>query len=244
MKRLIVLLIIYLGLVGYFSSCESQPPIIVKEDCSEQIDSLNKYWIDVVKNLVTDPKDSINWIDSLRIKDTTIINWIDSLRIKDSTIINWLDSLVIRDSVKIRDSVVFVLGESFQIPIKEVRADTSGGGLIVSNIIDNILYYSKDERGTRWGASGYPHQLMFYFDTTYVVTGIWVNTYGWSEGYTHTLNIYSYSDKIKTIKTSPELWSKHQLLMVSSHVYIDVVAGENNWTDIAEIRLFGYLKVD
>lgn len=202
-------------------------------DCKEQIDSTNQFWKAVIKNLVI--------VDTVsQTKDS--INWIDSLRIKDSTSIRWIDSLVIRDSVKIRDSVVSVLRESYKIPVIRIEVDDSVSGLGKENLIDNILYNSRQDKGTRWAVSGYPHQVMLYFDTVYVVTEVWLNVYGWNENYTHTLNIYTYGDKIKNITTLPTLWSKHSILAVGSHIYLDILSGKNSWTDIAEIKLFGYIK--
>jgi hypothetical protein len=239
MKQLAFILLI--SLIFIASECEQPAPIIV--DCEAQVDSTDKYWKDVIKNLVTPDtvwmvRDSINWIDSLRIKDSTAIQYI----VRDSIILR--DSLVIRDSISLRDSVVYVLWESFEIPISEVKVDTHGSDMVKENLIDDKLYYSSEEKGTRWGASGYPHQIMLSFDTTYVVTEIWINVFGWDKGLTHTLDIYSYADKIKSITTYPELWSRHQLLMVGRHIYIEVVGGENDWTDIAEIRVLGSLKID
>lgn len=158
------------------------------------------------------------------------------------------DTITINDTIYVPpvDTIVsFPI--SIEIPIDSIRVDSiykpkwdNPSDFYPSNMIDGTLFHSKEDRGKRWSVPGYPHQAMFYFDSVYVITEIWINSWGWNEGYTHTIDIYSYADKIKTITTKPELWSKHFLQMVSSHLYLDVKGGKNNWTDIAEIKIFGY----
>lgn len=185
-----------------------------------------------LKDLVAVP-DSVNWIDSVRYVDK--INWIDSLRIRDS--------LAIRDSLVIKDSIRFVDGpgkEIIEIPINNIRLDSIHDNFEVRNLTDGELFHSRSDRGTRWAVSGYPHQAMLDFGEIYVITEIWFNVFSWNEGYTHDIDIYAWGDKYASITTDTLLWSKHKLHITSSHLLFEVMSGMNSWTDIGEIKIFGY----
>lgn len=229
---ILYLMLILLGI--YLSKCTpTLPPLEV--DCTTKIDSINSFWMDVVKNISSTVPDSINWIDSLRIKDSTVINWVDSTRW------NFIDSLVIEDSVKIRDSLVLSLRESYEIKPDSVRLDVMANEDDLIQMFDDKPFITRSgDRGTRWAVPGYPHQAMFYFDTTYVVTEIWVNTFAWDEGYTHYIKLYFYGMEIGSIETEEALYSKHEIFYVGDHLYFEVVGGRNNYTDIGEIKVFGY----
>lgn len=225
MKKLI-LIIIAVFLIG--NSC-NEAPIPSSTDCTEKIDSLNKHWKDIVLALSTPQpvqdtiwtyKDSIIWIDSTR----WITNWVDSIR--------WIDS--------VRYLTNDPVGPLFQeISIDSVKVDSYYLTMSASNLLDNVLYHSKLDIGTRWGQEGYPHQAIFYFKD-YLVTQIAINVFGWDEGLTHQIKVYNYADSIYTGTTSPELWSKHNVYYRGNHLYLDILGGQNDWTDVAEVKLYGY----
>lgn len=244
MKSLINIFITVILFVLMAVSCEQDINNNVK-DCSSKVDSVNTHWTAIVKALMLSPKDTIKVIIT---KDTTVYHYKDTTlyTFQDSTILIYKDSVVItyRDSLRIKDSIRIV--EEFQslpsveIKIDSVLVDSYYTTMPASNMLDNKLYQSKSSQGTRWGQSGYPHQAMFWFDTTYVVTGIWINTYGWNEDYTHSFKVYHFSDLILSSITSSELWSKHSLFYTGNHLYLEIIGGKNSWTDIAEVKVFGY----
>jgi len=227
--------IIIIALLSLFVKCEQPDPVVV--DCTKQIDSLNKHWIDIVKNLVVI---DTNYV-TIEIYDTNFVN---------DTVYNFIDSVSIRyiDSVSFQDSLIFIdtlfnsLGELVEILPDSVRVD-SIETWEPEFMLDEFPFITRSgDRGTRWAINGYPHQAMFYFDTVYVVTEIWVNTFGWDEGYTHQINLYYYADKIDSIDTKMDLWSKHNIFYTGSHLYLDVVGGKNSYTDLGGVRFFGYRK--
>jgi len=185
-----------------------------------------------IKNI----KDSVNIIDSIKITD--------SLRITDST--NIITSINYRDSIIYHDSIIYKTQEiSNPFPPHEIkpisiRADSTGNNFNTSFLFDDSLYYDNENRGTRFAVSGYPHALIFYFDTLYLITSIQLNTFGWNEDYTHEIKVYSFSNLFLHCFTFPELWSKHNLFITSDHIYMEILSGKNSWTDIAEIKFFGY----
>lgn len=229
MKKLAFILI--LSLVFLAAECQQPEPIVF--DCGEQIDSLNKYWVDVVKNI--ECRDTIfTYIDSV------------SIRYKDSVSIRYIDSLIVKDSTVV-DTILVAPVETVEILPIEVKVDSVMEWQTLNeaagNLTDEFIFVDRNiDTGTRWAVEGYPHAAMFYFDTLYVITEIWVNTFAWNEGYTHQINLYFYGSKIDSIETKMELWSKHKIFYVGDHLYIDVVGGKNSYSDLGGIRIFGYKR--
>ena len=208
------------------------------ESCAVQIDSVNSYWKEVIKNIVK--PDSVFMHDTTFISitlpaDTIYLTQIDTII---STITKF-DTLYLTQIDTVNLSPI-----SKEITIDSIKVDSFGSTLIPYNLTDNKLYYDKKNKGSRWGARGYPHQALFYFDTVYVVTSIWINVYGWNEGYQHDVEIYNWGQKYASFKTDPLLWSKHKLFLTAGSLYINILGGQNNWTDIGEIKVFGYKQKD
>lgn len=255
MKQILnVIFITLITIIFFGASCN--PPQVVQIDSPDTIlklDSLKRE-NQQLKDLLADSTrfhfiDStvIHFIDSTLIdtnwvtlfKDSVVYHFVDSLRIKDTTI----TKIVMRDSVNIIDSIAVFQRESYLLGIDTIKVDTSRtDNLVYTNLLDTALYYDRDYKGTRWAVPGYPHQVMIWFDTTYVVTDLWLNVFAWDEGYTVKFKVYYFSDLELSDSTKPELWSKHKVFYSGSHLYLDILDGKNDWTDIAGIKVFGYKK--
>jgi len=231
-KNIPVLILIYVSLALISMKCDGNKTTVidVNKVCSGKVDSVNNYWHDIVKNLII--PDTVYLIG-----DSTAIHWIDSVSIRH------IDSIRYTDSVRYieKDSLVNTLGKLVEIKVDSVKTDTTAKAtLSPENMIDGIPYISKSNKGTRWAAPGYPHSAMFYFDSTYLVTEIWINVYGWDEDYTHKIKFYYYGKELDNITTNKSLYSKHSLFYVGEHLYMTILSGENNWVDVGEIKVFGY----
>lgn len=232
-EGILFFLALFVLIVLLFTKCTPVPG--PAPDCSAKIDSTNEFWHSVIKNLQVTDTNYVEIFDTTKviveiIHEKDSINWIDSIRY------NYIDSVVQIDTFLNR------FGLLQQISIDSVRVDAFAGCGDGYNMLDDIPFVTRENRGTRWCVSGYPHGAMFYFDTTYIVTEIWVNTFAWNEGYTHTLNLYYYADLINKISTKEELYSKHEIFYVGNHLLLEVIGGKNSYTDIGEIKLFGYKK--
>lgn len=225
MKNLIAAAI--LCLIFLAAQCEQPEPVVI--DCGDQIDSLNEYWIGVVKN--------IQFTDTNFVNDTTYI-------IKDSVSIRYIDSLNIIDSTLI-DTILVAPVETIELFPVEVKVDSVMDWQTLNeaagNLTDEFIFIDRNiDQGTRWAVQGYPHAAMLHFDTLYVITEVWFNTFGWNENFNHTIEVYHYDTLLKTIVTKSELWSKHKLFYVGEHLYFNIIGGKNSYTDIGGIRIFGY----
>jgi hypothetical protein len=226
MKNLLLIILISFLFIG--GSCSTPGPY-PEPDCQPRLDSLTKYWIGQLVSL------KLEIIDSVSIKDS--INWIDSVRWSYQDSIRWTYSHFIDTSYVKLDTNSF-----YEIPIDTIRVDSSYTVNYLNNLLDDSLYVNTNNHGTRWFVKGYPHQAMIIFDTSYLVTEIWINVFKWNEGYYHDFIFYHWGDLLDSVRTKSELWSKHKVYYVGRHLYIEVLGGLNSWTDIAGIKIFGYRK--
>lgn len=190
-------------------------------------------------------RDSIVFIDSVRIVDS--VKFIDSLNVIDS--ISITDSISIKDSVNIIDSLVIIDSINYKNkPVKIVEVfpssvitDSVYAGsvnLTPGNMLDNVPYINRNNKGTRWAVEGYPHSAIFRFAGIVQIDSIAINTFGWNEGYTHTFNVYNYADTILSASTSPILYSGHRIIFFGSQIHFEFISGKNSWTDIGEIKFY------
>jgi hypothetical protein len=125
-----------------------------------------------------------------------------------------------------------------QLTPNEVKVDTAQGSLSKDYFFDNIPYINRSNSGTRWGASGYPHQAVFKFDQVVKIDSIDINVFGWDENYTHTFKIYNFSDLLLEAETKPIKYSGHKINFVGSQLYLEITGGKNGWTDVGEIKMY------
>ena len=217
-KKIPVLILIYVSLALISMKCDGNKTtaIDVNKVCSSKVDSVNNYWHDVVKNLI--------------IPDTVYL-------VGDSTAIHWIDSV----SIRYIDSVRYTKGKLVEIIPDIVKTDTIvNDNLLPKNLIDNISYISKSNKGTRFAAPGYPHWILLKFNKMTRVDSIAFNVYGWDEGYTHRFIIYNFSDTLLSAETKPIFYSGHKINFYGTQLMIEITGGINNWTDIGDIKVFGY----
>lgn len=218
-----------------------------------QADSIENYWHGVMLNIDTTKVDTVWKTKYIEVypdcpDDTTFIH--DTTVVYDTVYIGLMVDPTPVDTIVTLpvDTTVFLpwdpVGPLFQeIPIISIKVDTiynNNNEFKATNMIDGTLYNSRSDQGLGWSVPGYPHSAMFYFNDDYLVTEVWINTWGWSEDYTHSIIVYNYADTILTAQTSAELWSKHRVFYRGNHLYLDILDGNNNWTDIREIKIFGF----
>lgn len=159
------------------------------------------------------------------IHDTTIVT--DTLKIIK------VDTLIIFDTLS--TSPEKIVTELFPI---SVRCDSVIHNHSPENVIDNIPYYSRENRGTRFALPGYPHWLVFNFEEVTKIDSIEINTFGWNEDYNHTVTVFSWGDSLTQFTTKSKLYSGHRIEAVTSQLILRIDSGKNKWTDIGGVKIY------
>jgi hypothetical protein len=154
------------------------------------------------------------------------------------------------DTVWIRDTLTIFGWDTVWIAkdrtITEIHPDTIKTDTIFSsdpiyqpsNMLDGVPYISRSDKGSRWMTPKYPHWIALRFDGVQQIDSIDVNVFGWNEGLSHQLTIFSWGDSLDQFETAPVLFSGHKINFVGSQMLIRVDGGDNSWTDIAEIKFW------
>lgn len=159
-----------------------------------------------------------------------------------------IDTVWVRDTLTIFDwdtletigwDTVWIARERIitEIHPDTVRVDTVTGSA-PQNMLDGIPFISRDNRGTRWSVPNYPHWIAVSFDGVQKVDSIEINHWGWDEGMSHQLTIWSWGDSLAQFETQPVKYSGHRIQFNSSLMLIRVDGGDNSWTDIGELRFW------
>lgn len=264
-KDFIFFALVIFGLISLFTFCEPIPSgsvvitkveydslkagvILTPAECN--FDSVNSYWtnqiqlevapyIEEIKGLQTGYANQFAELNFAHQKEVnSFISKVDSL----TTALELCKSLTNGGG----DPVDTIIAQPVPIQLipDTVRVDTIAvESMQPENLIDGKPFITRNgDRGTRWGAPNYPHVMVFSFNEVVEITKIEFNTFGWDENFTHNVTVFNYPDSIATFDTKPELYSSHDVNIVTSLVYVKVNGGKNGWTDFGEVRFYGFKK--
>lgn len=229
--------------------CESDIPQGGVVLTLEQYDSLRAGAIIKEVHVPISPDyDSVNnfWQGKLTSELSLLEKEIDSLanlppivEYRDTGSVVYVDT----GSISYRDTCIskpIILEPNIELSVKEVKVDTTGStGMSPNYLFDKKPFVDLDNRGTRWGAKGYPHWAVFNFDSVVYVDSIYINTYSWNNHYTHFITVFNFADSIANFETAEVMYSGHYIGITTSQLVLRVDGGNNNWTDIGEIILRG-----
>lgn len=271
MNRLLKIFIITILILSVAAECEDKIPAenivltvqeydslksavkIIEVKIPPNYDSVNTYWNEKLQ------LDVAQYIQEIQGLQTGHLSYVAETNVahkkaiaeKNDTISNLETNLLTTRILLQQCREVGIIGVpldtivSYQLPVQlfpdTIRVDASPSGMAKENLSDGILYRSKNNQGTRWGASGYPHSVAFSWAEPVFIDSVLINVYYFDEGYTHNFRIYSWGDKILESETFPTLYSRYYLGIKTSQVIIEFTGGQNNWTDIGEIKIIGRL---
>ncbi len=191
--------------------------------------------------------------DSLKAGQTTIYDTVEVVKY-DTLEITKFDTLYIERTITNYDTLyiteidtVFVysvpVANSFLVP-DTVRVDTvfttASISLAPENMLDDVPFRTRQDKGTRWAVPGYPHEIAFSFDKLVYIDSVFINVFAWNEDYTHDITVFNYPDSLTKFETKKELYSGHKIGIKTKLLYLRIDGGKNSWTDIGEVKFKGY----
>lgn len=232
MKKFILLL----AFILMAFSCDDDK---ILQDRIADLEKINDLLEQRIIKLESGLEDTVFVYDDVVI-DSLNIFWQNRLTSVNFVMESKIDSLMIEINKLKIDTVHYSESALVRIAPSEVKVDTVvNESLSAEKVIDGVPYISRENKGTRFAAGGYPHTIVFNFAKIEEIDSIYINVFGWNEGFTHTMNIYNYPDTIAAIRTKNVLYSGHELNVKTKQVVLEITGGENSWTDIGEVYFMG-----